>query len=73
MNSSQSILDGIDMQNGVWEEKALKQLEAWEAKTDSVLLGDTKRVLIEDMSIQDPVAGLNSTNTIGTDFNRFLR
>lgn len=46
MDISHSIIDTIDVQNGVYEEEALKKLEEWENKSDSILLGDNKRLLI---------------------------
>lgn len=55
MNMSKNTLDGIDLQNGVWEEKALKQLAEWEAKTDSIVLGNDKRLMIEDKSATVPL------------------
>lgn len=49
MSSSQTIMDGIDMQNGVWEAKALAKLEAFES-TDSIVLGDKKRLMLENQA-----------------------
>jgi hypothetical protein len=46
MEVSQSFLDGIDLQNGVFEEKGLQMLEKWEQDTDSWLLGDEKSTII---------------------------
>jgi hypothetical protein len=70
MSSSQSILDGIDLQNGVWEENALKQLAAWEARTESVLLGDTKRVLVEDLNGR--LTQVAPVNIPSTEYARFF-
>lgn len=53
MDASKSFVDGIDLQNGVYEAKALKQLEEWESKADSILLGDEKRLMLEDLSTRD--------------------
>lgn len=55
MNMSKNTLDGIDLQNGVWEEKALKQLSEWESKTESIVLGNDKRIMIEDKSSTIPL------------------
>lgn len=50
MLSTETILKGIDLKNGMWEDAALKELEIWEAKTDSTVLGQQKRAMIEDGS-----------------------
>lgn len=46
MEVSQGFLDGVDLQNGVFEEKGLEMLEKWEHDADSWLLGDDKGKLI---------------------------
>lgn len=46
MEVSQGFLDGVDLQNGVFEEKGLEMLEKWEKDADSWLLGDDKGKLI---------------------------
>ena len=48
MEVSQSFLDGVDLQNGVFEEKGLEMLEKWEHDADSWLLGDDKVKIIAD-------------------------
>lgn len=78
MTSSQTILDGIDLQNASWEGKALKQLEAWESKTDSLLLGDDKRLIVEN-SHSGSIPNYGATAPIapmtngGDDFGKFFR
>lgn len=61
MNSSQGFIDGLDLQNGVFAEQALKQMEAWESKADSILLGGEKRLMIE------------SAQTSNTSFNNITQ
>jgi len=47
MEISQSFMDGVDLQNGVFEEKGLEMLEKWGQDADSWLLpGDEKQALI---------------------------
>lgn len=46
MEVSQGFLDGVDLQNGVFEEKGLEMLEKWEQDADSWLLGDDKSKII---------------------------
>jgi len=48
MEVSQGFLDGIDLQNGVFEEKGLELLEKWEQDADSWMLGDEKTKIIAD-------------------------
>jgi len=43
-------MEGIDLQNGVFEEKGFEMLEKWEKEADSWLLGDEKTQLIADAS-----------------------
>jgi len=37
MDESKSFLDGMDLQNGIYEEDALSKLDEWEKKTDGIL------------------------------------
>ncbi len=46
MDISQGFIESVDLQNGIYEEDALKELENWEQKTDSLVLGDQKEVLL---------------------------
>ena len=71
MDVSKSFIDSVDLQNGVYEESAMKQLEAWEKQTDSLLLGDQKRVLISQSKDPAQVIDLNMAhNTIETPSKR---
>lgn len=40
MDVSSTFLDSLDLENGIYEEQALKQLEAWEQRSDPLLLAD---------------------------------
>lgn len=42
MENSKGFVDGLDMQNGVYEADALKKLQAWESRADSILVDKTK-------------------------------
>ncbi len=45
---SDSFVSTIDLQNGVYEASAMKMIEEWERRGDSILLGaDAKRLMIE--------------------------
>lgn len=68
MTVSQSFIDGMDLQNGVFAEDALKKIEAWESKVDSLLLGDDKRQILEAHGASTiPVFNVNSTGSSSTD------
>lgn len=45
---SDGIMRGIDLQNGVYEADAMEMLAQWEKNADSLVLGDAKRLLIEN-------------------------
>lgn len=53
MENSKPFVDGIDVQNGAFEAEALKRLQDWERRGDSILLGNTKTALIEQAPIQN--------------------
>ena len=45
---SDTFVSAIDLQNGVYEANAMKMIEEWERRGDSILLGaDAKRLMIE--------------------------
>ena len=48
IENSRGFVEGLDMQNGVYEAEALKKLQAWENKADSILLGNSKAQLLEN-------------------------
>jgi hypothetical protein len=51
IENSQGFVDGIDIENGVYEASALKNLELWEG-SDSILLGHGKAALVQaDLSV----------------------
>lgn len=47
IENSKGFVEGLDMQNGVYEAEALKRLQEWEQKADSVLLGNQKQMMLE--------------------------
>jgi hypothetical protein len=78
MDTTKSILEGIDLQNGVYDSAALEKLSAWESKADSLVLGGEKRLMMENASMN-----LNSTSwgssgakvpvqNSGEDFTKFF-
>jgi hypothetical protein len=45
---SDTFMQSIDLQNGVYEQQAIELLADWERNADSIVLGDAKRLLIEN-------------------------
>ena len=43
MEVSATIMDSVDLQNGVFEDKGLEMLERWEREGDSMLLGEAEK------------------------------
>jgi hypothetical protein len=78
MEVSQNFLDGVDLQNGVFEEKGLEMLEQWEQDADSWLLGGDKEQIISDSSNPNNILDINapagsqtmSASQYGNLFNR---
>ncbi len=48
VDMSTNFIDTLDLQNGVFEQEALDLLSKWEDKTESILLGDGKKQIIEE-------------------------
>lgn len=48
MEISESFMDSVDLESGVFEEKGLEMLERWEKEGSSFLLGEEKDKLIHD-------------------------
>lgn len=59
MEVSQGFLDGIDLQNGVFEEKGLEMLEKWEKDADSWMLGDEKGELIKQSNDEKNILNID--------------
>lgn len=64
MEMSESFMDSIDLQNGIFEEEGLKMLEKWE-KENSLLLSDEKdALLLEDGSTDEGTLDLNNNESM---------
>lgn len=65
MSSSRDIIANIDLQNGVWETKALEKLQVIESQTESLVLGGEKRLLLEKSSnMQIPATASESAQPV---------
>ena len=51
IENSKGFVDGLDLQNGVYEEEAMKRLQEWENKASDILLGNTKQQLLEHTTV----------------------
>lgn len=60
MDMSKNFMDGIDLQNGVFEEEGLAMLEKWEKEGVSFLLGGDKNKLIAKANNPSEVLDLNA-------------
>jgi len=47
MEMSESFMQSVDLQNGIFEEEGMKMLEKWEMESDSLLLGEAKEDILE--------------------------
>ena len=53
MEMSNSFMDSIDLQNGIFEEEGLELLEKWENEGVSLILGNQKDLLVHDQHSVD--------------------
>ena len=60
MEMSESFMQSVDLQNGVFEEEGLKMLEKWEKEGVSLLLGGEKEHLLEQAHDEADVLDLNA-------------
>lgn len=79
IESSKGFVEGLDMQNGVYEASALEKLKAWENKADSILLGAAgKAQLLEhtaSMPMNISTGAMPQAMTVGAqvDFDQLLK
>ena len=60
MDMSTKIMDGIDLQNGVFEEEGMEMLAKWENEGVSMLLGGDKQKIITQANSTSQVLDLNA-------------
>jgi hypothetical protein len=76
IETSKTFVEGLDLQNGVYEEEALKKMQQWEQKADSILLGDNKRLMLEQATtntVPFSTSGQRVPVTIDGDYSKFLK
>lgn len=59
MDMSESFMQSVDLQNGVFEEEGLKMLEKWEKEGVSLILGEEKQSLLLEAADDANVLDLN--------------
>mgnify|MGYP000671846861 CR=1 FL=1 len=59
MDMSESFMNSIDLQNGIFEDEGMKMLEKWEAESDSLILGDDKSMLLLAAEDDSQILDLN--------------
>lgn len=57
MDESKSFLDGMDLQNNIYEGDALTKLDEWEKKTDGIMSVGKTRIKIDEASDEDGLIG----------------
>ncbi len=53
MDMSEDFMKSIDIQNGIFEEKGMKMLEQWEKESTSMLLGEAKQDILDEVNNED--------------------
>jgi len=64
MDLSESFMQGVDLQNGVFEEKGMKMLEDWEKNADSWLLGSDKAQIVADANDSSKVLDVDAPRAV---------
>ena len=74
IENSKGFVEGLDMQNGVYEAEALKKLQAWENKADSILLGNEKAKMLENTAAVSILnTGIGVPSPVSVDYSELLK
>lgn len=74
IENSKPFVDGLDMQNGVYEAEALKKLQEWETGAESVLLGTEKAKILEQTTANSIVfTGVGVPAAAQVDYAELLK
>jgi phage shock protein A len=75
MELSESFTQGIDLQNGVFEEKGMKMLEDWEKNADSWLLGSDKAQIVADANDSSKILDVDAPLSVpeASNANQFSK
>lgn len=69
MDMSEDFMQSIDIQNGIFEEKGLAMLEKWEKESTSLLLGDAKQDILEEVLDGDDTLELKQKEKLSRSTN----
>lgn len=73
IESSKGFVEGLDLQNGVYEAATLEKLQAWESKADSILLGEAgKAKLLEHTAAMPMNLGIGVPAAAAMDYDSLL-
>jgi len=61
MEMSESFMDSIDLQNGIFEEEGMKMLEKWEKENSLILLDEKDTLLLEDGQPKEETLDINES------------
>lgn len=70
METSKSFVEGLDLENGAFDADALEKISAWEAKADSLLLGNAKQQTLQGLGIAPLPVVANETPSYTNLINR---
>lgn len=68
IEDSKGFVQGIDLQNGVFEATAMAKLADWDVKADNILSGKSKRAQLEHSTMTSPIVtsiGVRSPVSVG--------
>lgn len=71
INNSKSFVEGLDIQNGVYEEEAMRRLQAYEKNLDSIVLGSQKQQILEQAT-QDSTLNFGAPAAQQFDYSELL-
>jgi len=74
MDTTKSILEGMDLQNGVYDATAMEKLAVWESNADSLLLGGEKRLMLESVgSINAMTSSIPQPAMANVGYDKFFK
>lgn len=74
IENSKGFVDGLDIQNGVYEADALAKLQEWEKSADSVLLGKEKAKMLEMSTATSVInTGIGLQSPASFDYTSLLK
>lgn len=62
METSKGFVEGLDLENGAFDADALEKIQQWEAKADSLLLGNTKQQALQGLGIAPLPAAVEASS-----------